>query len=285
MLRALYIPLAFVSLLPNAEPPVSAAARAANGVHKHILRSEFQAGETFLRVLVPDEIADSRRFAVMYVLPVERGDEDKWGNSLNEVRNHDLHNKYGLICVFPTFSHLPWYADHPTDKMRRQESYFIADIVPFVEKNYPALRGREGRLLIGFSKSGWGAFSLLLRHPEMFGRAAAWDAPLMMKQPNRYGMGPVFCSQENFEKYKVAELFHLRKQQLTGSTRLILTGYGNFQDHHDRAHTLLSDLNIPHVYRAGPQRKHSWHSGWLAEAVELLMEDLERPLPHRCVEK
>ena len=51
---------------------------------------------------------------------------------------------------------------------------------------------------IGFSKSGWGAFSLLLRHPEVFGRAAAWDAPLMLEQPNRYGMGAVFGSQENF---------------------------------------------------------------------------------------
>lgn len=281
MLRAFYIALVFVGLPPNAGPPASVA----TGVHKHVLRSEFQAGETLLRVLVPDQIANGQRFAVLYVLPVERGDEQQWGNSLNEIRDHDLHNQYGLICVFPTFSHLPWYTDHPTDKTLRQELYFIADIVPFVEKNYPAFCDRENRTLIGFSKSGWGAFSLLLRHPEMFGRAAAWDAPLMMDQPNRYGMGPIFGSQENFEEFQITGLFKRRKQQLMGSPRLFLTGHANFQDHHERAHKLLSDSNIPHVYRAGPQREHSWHSGWLPEAVKLVMGDREQPSLKRCVKK
>ena len=89
----------------------------------------------------------------------------------------------------PTFSHLPWYADHPTDPDIRQESYLLEVVIPFIEANYPARADRRGRLLLGFSKSGWGAYSLLLRHPDVFGKAAAWDAPLMMSEPGKYGSG------------------------------------------------------------------------------------------------
>ena len=55
--------------------------------------------------------------------------------------------------------------------------------------------------------------------------------------------------------------------------RLVLTGYGNFREHHVRIHEKLVALGIPHVYRDGPQREHEWHSGWLPEAVDLLLAE------------
>jgi hypothetical protein len=36
---------------------------------------------------------------------------------------------------------------------------------------------RHGIKLLGFSKSGNGALTPLLRHPHVFSAAAAWDAP------------------------------------------------------------------------------------------------------------
>ena len=55
--------------------------------------------------------------------------------------------------------------------------------------------------------------------------------------------------------------------------RLILLGYGNFRDQHEQAHSLMVDLKVPHIYRDGPKRQHIWESGWLTEAVELLLSD------------
>jgi enterochelin esterase-like enzyme len=167
---------------------------------------------------------------------------------------------------------LPWYCDHPTDSTIRQESYFMNAVVPFIEKNYPANTKPDSRLLLGFSKSGWGAWSLLLRHPESFGRAAAWDAPMMTEQLGKYGTTPVFGTQENFEKYRITDLLRTNGHLLGTNKRLILTGQGNFQPEHERVHALMNDLKIPHEYRAGELRKHDWHSGWVPEAVELLLE-------------
>src|SRR5262249_30765195 len=151
---------------------------------------------------LPDMMDKNVRYPVIYVLPVEAKNESRFGNGLLEVKKQDLHNKLKAIFVAPTFSHLPWYADHPTDASIRQESYFLKVVIPFVDKTYPTIAEARGRLLLGFSKSGWGAWSLLLRNPEMFGKAAAWDAPLMMEKPNNFGMGEIFGTQENFENYR-----------------------------------------------------------------------------------
>jgi len=249
---------------------MSKATRDDRGWLVHTIRSEYQSSETLVRVLLPDRLDKARRYRVLYVLPVEAGQGNRYGDGLVEVKRHDLHNKHGLICVLPTFSSLPWYADHPTKPGVRQESHFLKVVLPLVERTYPALADRKGRLLVGFSKSGWGAFSLLLRHPDLFDKAAAWDAPLEETRPARFGMGPIFATRANFEKYKISTLIQQRAARLQGECRLVLSGYGNFRAQHVAAHRRLIELKIPHVWRDGPQRKHDWHSGWLAEAVALL---------------
>ena len=167
---------------------------------------------------------------------------------------------------------MPWYADHPTDAKLRQESHFLKVVVPFIDRTYPTLAKAEGRLLVGFSKSGWGAFSLALRHPELFGEAVAWDAPLMMPRPDKYNMADIFGTQENFEKYRLTALLKQYAAQPPGHLRLMHFGYGNFREHHQSAHRLMDELKIAHQYRDGPQREHSWQSGWLPEAVRMLVE-------------
>ncbi len=241
----------------------------------HRISSEYQAGQTTIRVLLPDRLEKGKQYPVLYVLPVEAGDGRRWGDGLAEVERHDLHNRFGLICVTPTFSQLPWFADHPTDRKIRQESYLLKTVVPLVDRTYPTLATREGRLLVGFSKSGFGAFTLLLRHPDVFGKAAAWDAPLMMQRPDKYGMAAIYATQENFEHYNISKLLERRAPTLGTNPRLIHFGYGGFQEHHRAAHRRMEELKIAHIYRDGPQRKHSWESGWLREAVEMLMREEE----------
>lgn len=258
--------------LAIAAPRISAAKRNDLGYLVHTVQSEFQAGTTEIQVLLPDRLDEGKKYRVLYVLPVEAGDGQRWGKALEEIQSHDLHNRYRLICVYPTFSHLPWYADHPTNLQIRQESYFIKVVVPFVERTYPARREPDGRLLVGFSKSGWGAFSLLLRHPDFFGKAAAWDAPLDMDAPNRFGMEGIFATQENFQRYQITALLKRHADEFHNDTRLIHLGYGNFRDHHLAVEKLMNDLHIPHVFRDGPKRPHAWNSGWLSEAIPLLTQ-------------
>jgi hypothetical protein len=238
----------------------------------HKVESDLQDGPTAIRVLLPKKLEKGKRYPALYVLPVEAGDGSAYGNGLAEVKKLGLHDKYGLVCVLPTFARLPWYADHPTKKKVAQESYLLKVVLPFVEKSYPVQVKAEGRLLLGFSKSGWGAFTLLLRHPGTFGKAAAWDAPLMMDAPGKYGSGEIFGDKENFAKHQVTKLLEQKAGKLGEGKRLGVFGYGGFRKEHQSAHALLEKLKIAHEYRDGPARKHDWHSGWVKEAVEFLVE-------------
>jgi len=262
---------ASAQILRAADATISAARLDATGILTHDVESPFQAGKTSIRVLLPTKRNPDERFPVIYVLPVEARDESRYGNGLAEILKHDLHNKHRAVFVAPTFSHLPWYADHPTNELIRQESYFINVVVPFIDKTYPVKTDRDGRHLLGFSKSGWGAWTLPLRHPDRFGNAAAWDAPLNKDKPNQFGMGDIFGTQENFEKYQVTKLIASQAEKLGPEPRLILLGYDNFRDHHEVVRKQLLDLKIPHIYRDGPKRQHIWGSGWVPEAVELLL--------------
>ena len=234
--------------------------------------SPSQRGETIIRVLLPEGVTPDERLRVLFVLPVEGGEGTRWGDGLSEVRNSGLHNLHRLVCVMPTFSALPWYADHPADLEIQQEKYLVSGVLPWVDETFPTKAAREGRLLVGFSKSGWGAFSLLLRHPNLFDRAAAWDAPLMMDAPGKYGSGPIFGTSENFAEYQLSKLIADRAELLRRETspRLIHLGFGNFRGEHAGFEKLLNEHRIPHIYHDGPQREHHWNTGWLSEAIELL---------------
>ena len=246
-------------------------AKTEDGFLVHEVKSPYQAGTTRIRVLLPDPNEKGKTYPVVYVLPVEAGTESRYGDGLKEVKKLDLHNALKAVFVAPTFSHLPWYADHPTKTDVRQETYFLKVVVPFVEKTYPAKAEVSGRLLLGFSKSGWGAYSLLLRHPDTFGKAAAWDAPLMMEKPGAYGSGDIFSTDDNFAGYRVSKLLEANAAKFAKESRFVLLGYGNFRNHHKQAHDLMDKLKVPHEYRDGPSRKHDWHSGWVKEAAELLL--------------
>lgn len=242
-----------------------------DGFLVHRVESEYQAGVTEIKVLLPDNLDKTKRYPVIFVLPVEKAGGSQYGNGLAEIKKLDLHNKFGVIVVEVTFSHLPWYADHPTDPKIRQESHFLKVVLPFLEQHYPVAKERSGRLLLGFSKSGWGAFSLLLRHPDIFGKAAAWDAPFMMAMPNKYGMQEIFGTQANFEKYRLTKLLDAQQEVLGKEPRLAILGYSNFREHHTQAAEWMKKLAIANVYRDEKKSPHTWHSGWVEGGVRWLV--------------
>ena len=262
--------LLLLNSLAAAPLEISPAERHADGFFAHEVRSPYQAGVTELRMLLPDDLDAAKPRRVMFVLPVEAGREQNYGDGMAEVRRHNLHNIHRLICVQPTFSHLPWYGDHPTEPTIRQESYLLEAVLPFVRREYAIADGAENCLLLGFSKSGWGAVSLLVRRPDLFGRVAAWDAPLMETAPTKYGMQTVYPSPESFNGYRLDTALARNADKLAGPARIGLFAYGNFRAQHAAAHEHLTKLGIAHEHRDGPRREHTWSSGWVPEAVEFL---------------
>lgn len=250
---------------------VSEARVDASGVAHYLVTSEFQSKAVELRVWPPRVLEPGRKYAVLYVLPTEPGLGGQQGDALRAMRGHRVHEERDWIIVMPSFARAVWMGDHPTDPTMRNESFFMQAVVPAVDERYPTDGAR--RLLLGFGRSGYGAVSLLLRHPDKFAAAAAWDAPLMEQTPANHGMAAVYGSQEHFERYQVSRLLEGGAASLVnGPRRIALLGYDSFRGQMQAAHQLLDRLNVPHIYADGPPRRHHWDGGWVPEAIGALGE-------------
>ena len=243
------------------------------GVAVHTIESEHQREPTEIHVLLPDQLEAGRLYPVVYLLPVHAGHRPA-ATAIAQAYAEGLHNSFGVICVTPSFDATPWYVDHPTDPRARQESHFIKSVLPFVEAHYPARRETRGRLLVGYSKSGWGAFTLLLRHPDVFGRAASFDAPMMMGRGGTFGPPEIMGPPDHFAKFRVLDLVEARAGMLRNEpARLAIFGRGRFAEDELRFREHILALRIPHHWEHDTEREHRWTSGWLTPAVQSLLRD------------
>lgn len=259
----------FATTYANAQP--------LSGVRLHTPDTRYQQHSTLLYVLLPEGYTPRQSYRVLYLLPVSSGNTRE---AIDTLAALDIHNRYQLIIAQPTFSETPWYGDHATDSARRQASYLRHAVAPLVDSLYATVRQAEGRLLLGFSKSGWGAFSLIARYPDFFGYAASWDAP-MLATGFIYGMDTVFGTTEQWKRYHPAHLLVQQRQHFQHKPRLVLAGeqaWGQLQpsvsgiSHTREMHDLLKSNAIRFRYDASLAFAHSWNREWLEPVITYLMQ-------------
>jgi hypothetical protein len=253
---------------PAAKFEVTGPVKSRDGILTYVITCDYQAKPCNVYVLLPDNFDPKKKYKVLYILPAWTPSRE----GILEAKKLNLHNKHDIICVATDFSSMPWYADHPDNPKMRFDSYLPDIIIPFIDRTFPTIAAPEGRILVGFSKSGLGALTLLLRHPEVFGRAGSWDGILIMdNRPEFFGPNDHYLA-----NYYVPNLLKKRADLLKKQpARIAIMGYGirSFEKLTEDTHKLLDKHGIPHFYENGIQRNHEWGSGWLAPLVEVLMVD------------
>lgn len=259
--------------------PNETTVKVQDGVKIHTVKTEYQNSKQEIRVLLPDNYSRERYYRVLYVLPVEKGFHQRYGYGLGVLKQINAHNKYDIIIVQMGFEKEPWFGDHATDTKTRQASYLKEFVVPFIEKHYSTMGTSDGRLLFGFSKSGWGAFSLILTYPDFFGYAASWDAPMFF-DGFHYGMGEVYGTLDQLNVYRSDILASKQKKHFQKKTRLVLTGekdWGrsiaapNNGSHTVEMHILMEREGIKHVYDNSIKAPHRWSEQWMTSTLEALL--------------
>jgi hypothetical protein len=239
----------------------------------------YQRGIQSIQVLLPSDYTAARAYRVLYVLPVEARQPLLFGDGLAVMQSIKAHDTYDLIVVQMSFQDEPWFGDHATDLQLRQASYLKEYVVPFVEQSYSVTPVASSRLLIGFSKSGWGAFSLVMKNPDFYGYAAAWDSPLMFDTFN-YGMQSIFGTQAQLDSFRPDLLAMRNAGSFKGQPRMVLAGenlWGNLippptgTSHTVQYHLLLDSLGLSYVYDDNTPAPHNWNETWARPTLERLM--------------
>ena len=96
----------------------------ASGVQTYdFLSPENGYGIQTLRVLQPTHPAAGVAHNFLFVLPVEAGLGNTYGDGLETLQALDAEDQYNLTIVEPTFADQPWYANNPDDPNLRYESF------------------------------------------------------------------------------------------------------------------------------------------------------------------
>lgn len=261
-----------------------------NGVRYYPIDSAYQGSKLqVVRVLEPTHPAPGKPRRFLYILPVDIGVarlSSTWGDGLEELRLLDVPNRFNMTLIAPSFPYEPWYGDSDRDQAHRMESFVVDDLVPFGDTFAHGIAPQ--RLLIGFSKSGNGGLSLILRHPEVFQAAAAWDCPAQLSALSSFSaLTANFGTQKNFDHYNIPALVANSGDVFRRRSRLWISGDPSvFTPDMVQLHNELMAASIPHIWVQGVPRAHTWHSGWLNGAVIGLdamtaKSDIRRVLPER----
>lgn len=226
------------------------------------------APEYLIEIVLPDDYPSGGPYPVLYVGPASL--TDARGNGLLVAKQAGIHNEYGCILVSNTWKSMPWYGTKD-DGTRRYDTHIRWNVLALLDQKYDTLAGRENRLFIGYSKSGWGALSMLLRGPTYFGYAAAWDSPWEMSYGS-WGSGDAFGTEARFNLYDPKQILAANVAAVNDRERIWISAGKTFLSHHAPMITRLADLNVPYRARYVEAPAHVWDADWLTKGCQELFE-------------
>jgi putative tributyrin esterase len=120
-------------------------------------------------IVFPEDYWETeKRYPVLYLLHGYMQNYTVWGRNLPAA--FYSRNLNDLILVLPDGGN-SWYVNFSQNEegqTNNWEDHIIKDVIGYVDENFRTEARREGRAISGLSMGGFGAFSLGLRHPEMF---------------------------------------------------------------------------------------------------------------------
>ena len=203
-----------------------------------------------VRVLTPQHPSTNYSHSFLYDLPVQPGlAQSTWGSGLDELHKLDVEDEYNATIIEPIFPVDPWYADNAVDPTINYET-FMSTILPGWVDSHFSTTGTEKNLLVGFSKSGYGALDLEFKHPSVFSAVAAFDFPADMTSPSAYG------TEENFENnYELTGNFIDNwKAPFTAQDRILISE-GPVLRERRRGLQLLTHIAWRHAYAVEPNER------------------------------
>jgi len=250
------------------------------GTRAFLVSSDYQKGPNVVEVLLPDGYKDvgGKRYPVIYTLPVNTGTQGKWGCALQELQKADMHNKLQAIVVAPAYDLDPWMGDLPSKPGKgnwiRQRSYLTDIVVPMIDSQFSTIAEPDGRSLIGFSKSGPSAVSILLDHPEVFGNVGVYDnaePDLSDERFDTWGLVNVYGDRDNYQASSPLRLVTKKGAGLKGKAPRILVWSGN--EEYEGVNALkrsLREEGVPFEEKTMQGMGHSWRDPWLPQMAQAL---------------
>lgn len=196
-------------------------------------------------IYTPPGYSKRKKYPVLYLLHGIGGDEKEWLNGANP--QVILDNLYAdkklqpMIVVMPNGRAMAddratgnIFAPDKVAAFARFEKDLLDDLIPYVEKNYPALRDRENRAIAGLSMGGGQSLNFGLGNMDKFAWVGGFSSAPNTKAPEALLPNP----EEAKAKLRLLFISCGDEDNLMGVTK--------------RTHDYLYKHGVPHVYYLEP---------------------------------
>lgn len=219
-------------------------------------------------VITPDAAATpGKTFPSVYILHGYAGDYKNW-TDLIRPNLAEFSDKYGMVLVMPD-GRDSWYWDAPANPQMQMESFFVKDLVPYIDANYPTVKEPSKRAITGLSMGGHGAMWLAMRHSDIWGNVGSMSGGLdILPFANKWKMKETLGEFENNEDvWKRHTVINLVDSLKPGQLKITFDcGVDDFFiDVNRNMHKALVDAKIPHDYteRPGGHTRSYWKNSIL----------------------
>ncbi len=125
-------------------------------------------------------------------------------------------------------------------------------------------------VLVGFSKSGLGAWHLAQAMPDRVAATIIFDAPVARAELPPWQTAPFYANDAEWQADSPIRHIAQFQARVAPGHRLVLIAGNNFLAEMASLSAALRQAGVDHHFRPEPDRLHHWNSGWLEEAVELV---------------
>ena len=122
-------------------------------------------------------------------------------------------------------------------------------------------------ILVGFSKSGLGAWNIARAIPDRIACTIIFDAPVARDRLPPWGTTSFYGSDAMWQEDLPIRTVPEFQAVMPATHRLVLISGASFHDEMCMLSQALSKSGTKHVFLPRPHLKHHWNSGWIEEGL------------------
>jgi pimeloyl-ACP methyl ester carboxylesterase len=127
-------------------------------------------------------------------------------------------------------------------------------------------------ILVGFSKSGLGAWNIARRIPDLVAGTIIFDSPVARDTLPPWGTAPFYKDDAAWQEDLPLRTCEHFKAAMQADHRLVLISGAGFHDEMSVLSAHLSSMALQHVFLPRPDMKHHWNAGWIEDGVGKIVE-------------
>ena len=127
-------------------------------------------------------------------------------------------------------------------------------------------------VLVGFSKSGLGAWNIARMIPDLVAGTIIFDAPVAGEIRLPYGSDPFYADDESWKHDLPVQSAHAFHAGMPDRHSLVLISGECYHEEMCSLSSALSKNGAQHSFLPQPHLKHHWNSGWIEQGLKELLE-------------